>query len=146
MALLSLDEAQTWVITRCTRLAATDVALHDALGRVLAEDVISTEQVPPFVNTAMDGFAVRAADVVGVPCELAVVATLAAGAAPSTGVGPGQAIRIMTGAAMPDGADSIVPIENTDPSGTTATQVRVLHIAAFGDAVTESTMNGIEVT
>lgn len=135
MALLSLDEAQTWVITRCTRLAATDVALHDALGRVLAEDVISTEQVPPFANTAMDGFAVRAADVVGVPCDLAVVATLAAGAAPSTGVGPGQAIRIMTGAAMPDGADSIVPIENTDPSGTTATQVRVLHTAAFGDAV-----------
>ena len=135
MALLSLDEAQSWVITRCSRLAPANVLLRDALGRVLAEDVVSSERVPPFANTAMDGFAVRAADVATVPCDLVVVGTLAAGAEPSTAVGPGEAIRIMTGAAMPDGADSIVPIENTDPSAGNVDRVRILKAAAHGDAV-----------
>ena len=135
MALLNLVDVQNWVTGLCPPLGATDLALHDALGCVLAEDVVSSEAVPPFANTAMDGFAVRAADVAAVPCDLVVVGTLAAGGLPDIAVGPGQALRIMTGAAMPDGADSIVPVENVDPAATNDTVVRVLQTARLGDAV-----------
>ena len=138
MALVGLEEAQRWVVSHCERLAPVRLDLRAALGCVLAEDVVSTEAVPPFANTAMDGFAVRAADVQVVPVTLAVKATLAAGARP-TGqhhVGPGEAVRIMTGAAMPSGADAIVPIENVDRTdGPTASTVTVLQTARPGDAV-----------
>jgi molybdopterin molybdotransferase len=137
MALLSLEEARAFVTTHCPPLPATDVALSDALGCVLAEDVISTEAVPPFANTAMDGFAVRSADVANVPCDLTVIGTLAAGAEPTSAhrVGAGESVRIMTGAAMPDGADAIVPVENIDRSCTTETSVRILVPAESGAAV-----------
>src|SRR5205085_5774935 len=92
-------------------------AVDEALGLVLARDVVSPEAVPPFPNTAMDGFAVRAADTSAAPATLKVVATLAAGAAPTTPVGPGEAIRIMTGAPMPDGADAVVMVERTRVDG-----------------------------
>lgn len=134
MAATSLPDAQNFVTSNCPPLDAVNIALRDALGCVLAEDVVSTEEVPPFANTAMDGFAVRAADIGSVPCELQVIATLAAGGEPTTPVGPGQAIRIMTGAAMPSGADSIVPVENVDPQVAPDT-VRVLIKPAVGDAV-----------
>ncbi len=137
MALLSIEEALAFVTTHCPPLPATDVLLRDALGCVLADDVVSPEPVPPFPNTAMDGFAVRAADVATVPCDLVVVATLAAGAEPTSAhhVGDGQAVRIMTGAAMPSGADAIVPVENIDRSVTTETSVRVLVTAEVGASV-----------
>ena len=90
----------------------------DALGLVLAADVVATEPVPPFANTAMDGYAVRAADTDGAadgaPVRLRVVGELAGRHAPTIAVGPGEAIRIMTGAPMPDGADAIVMVERTD--------------------------------
>jgi molybdenum cofactor synthesis domain-containing protein len=81
--------------------------------------VVSAETVPPFDNTAMDGFAVRSADTVGAPRRLKIVGELAAGAAPSTAVEQGEAIRIMTGAPMPPGADAVVMVERTavDPGG-----------------------------
>jgi molybdenum cofactor synthesis domain-containing protein len=86
----------------------------DAAGLVLAEPVVSTETVPPFPNTAVDGYAVRAVDVVSVPVVVEVVGEIAAGAAPDRAVGPAQAIRIMTGAPMPPGADAVVMVEDSE--------------------------------
>ena len=96
------------------------MALADALGRVLAERVVAGEDVPPFANTAMDGYAVRAADTAGAPVQLDVVGTLAAGSAPDVEVGPGQAVRIMTGAPIPAGADAVVMVERTSVRRPTA--------------------------
>ncbi len=95
------------------------MALADALGTVLAQAIRANEAVPPFDNSAMDGFAVRSADTAGAsadrPVPLRVVATLAAGAAADRSVEPGEAVRIMTGAPMPPGADAIVMVEHTKP-------------------------------
>jgi molybdenum cofactor synthesis domain-containing protein len=86
-------------------------------GRVLAQDVVAPENVPPFANSAVDGYAVRTADTQTVPTELVVVDTVAAGAEPKIAVGAGQAIRIMTGAPMPQGADAVVMVEDTQRVG-----------------------------
>lgn len=134
MTLVGLDEARRVVLDACPRREATLVPLGDALGRVTAEGVRATEAVPPFPNTAMDGFAVRAADTEGAPVRLEVVATLAAGASPDTAVGPGQAVRIMTGAPMPPGADAVVMVEATRTLDGGAT-VLVSSEAAEGDHV-----------
>ena len=86
---------------------------------MLADTVVADGNVPPFANSAMDGFAVRAADVASAdersPIRLRVVGTIAAGAAPDVPVGPGEAVRIMTGAPMPPGADAIVVVERSTP-------------------------------
>ncbi|HZU72881.1 MAG TPA: gephyrin-like molybdotransferase Glp [Acidimicrobiales bacterium] len=113
MSLVPLDEARRHVLSRCAPLAPVRVAVADALGLVTAEAVGAAEDVPPFDNTAMDGYAVRAADTAGAPVRLSVLGTLAAGAAPGQGVGPGQAVRIMTGAPIPAGADAVVMVELT---------------------------------
>lgn len=84
---------------------------------VLAAPVRSSEDVPPFDNSAVDGYAVRAADVASVPVDLEVVGEIAAGAAPEGEVGPGQTIRIMTGAPMPPGADAVVMVEDSERIG-----------------------------
>ncbi len=110
----SLEDAQSFVLGQCPPAAPTTVSRMDATGLVLAEAVVSDEQVPPFANTAVDGFAVRAADVAAVPVELVLVGEIAAGAAPDRPVGPGEAIRIMTGAPMPDGADAVVMVEYSE--------------------------------
>ena len=100
--MIDLEDAQRFVLQACPPMAAVVVELEAAIGRVLAEDVESSEDVPPFANSAVDGYAVRAADLADVPAELSVVGELAAGAAPFDGVlGPGQAVRIMTGAPIP---------------------------------------------
>jgi molybdopterin molybdotransferase len=139
MALLSIDEARDWVVSHCPPRPVVDVALRDALGCVLAESVRSTEPVPPFANTAMDGYAVRAADTVGAsaqnPVRLRVVGTIAAGAEPLATVGPGEAVRIMTGAAMAVGADAVVPVENIARVSAEADEVDVLSAAALGDCI-----------
>lgn len=96
------------------RREPVDTLVGEALGLVLAEEVQASEAVPPFANTAMDGFAVRAADTAGAPVELEIVETIAAGHAPEVAVGPGQASRIFTGAPMPDGADAVVMVEKTE--------------------------------
>ena len=111
--MIPLDEARQYVLDRVARLGSARVPLADAAGLVLAADVVAAEQVPPFANTAMDGFAVRAADVASVPVTLEVVGTVAAGSTLDGAVGPGQAARIMTGAPMPDGADAVVMVEKT---------------------------------
>ncbi len=108
--------------------------LADALGRVLAERVVAGEDVPPFANTAMDGYAVRAADTAGAPLQLDVVGTLAAGSAPDVEVGPGQAVRIMTGAPMPTGADAVVMVERTTAADGDAS-VTIEVAASVGDHI-----------
>jgi molybdenum cofactor synthesis domain-containing protein len=110
---LTLDEARQHVLDRVSRLGPVDVALNDAAGLVLAADVVAAELVPPFANTAMDGFAVQFADTVGAPVTLEVIGTIAAGSTLDGEVGPGQAARIMTGAPMPPGADAVVMVERT---------------------------------
>ena len=116
--MISVEEARDRILAFFSRLEAVDVPLLDALGQVVAEDIVAPFDIPPADNTAMDGYAVHAADTDGAaeddPRELRVVANLAAGYVMETPVGPGEAVRIMTGAPMPPGADAIVPFEETD--------------------------------
>jgi molybdopterin molybdotransferase len=139
--MISLEEARAYVLSGCRIADPTDVALRDALGLVLAHTVVAAEAIPPFPNTAMDGFAVRSNDTAGAPTTLRVVGTLAAGAAPDRAVGEGEAIRIMTGAPMPPGADAVVMVELTElaPDGATVVvQQAVLagnHVRAAGEDV-----------
>jgi molybdenum cofactor synthesis domain-containing protein len=118
-------------------LPARRLVTAEALGLVLAADVVAGEPIPPFANTAMDGYAVRADDTAGAsetaPVTLAVVGELPAGRAPTIAVGPGEAIRIMTGAPIPDGADAIVMVEHTERAG--AAGVRIMRPAQKGDHV-----------
>jgi molybdopterin molybdotransferase len=113
--MIPLEEARAFVLSGCAPLVPAHAPVVGALGCVLAESVVAAEAVPPFANTAMDGYAVRAADTVGAPVRLAVVETLAAGHATERVVQPGEAIRIMTGAPMPAGSDAVVMVERTTP-------------------------------
>ena len=124
---LSVDEALQRILARIAPLDATVVPLLNALGAVLAEDAVADRDVPPFRNSAMDGYAVRSADVAAVPdsgTRLRVIGSVAAGAMPEGTVGAGEAMRIMTGAPIPDGADTIVRVEDTDNGTGTVTITR----------------------
>jgi len=116
--LISVDDALQRILTHMTVLPAEDVPIADALGRVLAEDVVAPEDVPPFPNSSMDGYALRAADIASAspahPVQLTVVMDIPAGVTPVRGIGPMQAARIMTGAPIPEGADAVIPVEQTD--------------------------------
>jgi molybdopterin molybdotransferase len=105
------------VLESCPPREPVTVDRAQAAGLVLAAPIVSTEEVPPFANSAVDGYAVRAADVAEVPVELGVVAEVAAGAAPDRPVGAGETIRIMTGAPMPAGADAVVMVEDSEMVG-----------------------------
>lgn len=111
---VSIAEARELVLAQSPVLATVMVALADAVGCVLAEAVVAGEDVPPFANSAVDGYAVIAADLAAGSARLPVVGEVAAGAAATRRLGPGEAIRIMTGAPMPDGADAVVMVENTE--------------------------------
>ena len=119
--MIGYEEARARVVGDCHPLDPVSVPLDGALGRVLAERVVAAEDVPPFANTAMDGYAVRSADIAGAapgtPCRLRVIGTLPAGVAATTAVGHGEALRIMTGAPFPDGADAIAIVEVTEAQG-----------------------------
>jgi molybdenum cofactor synthesis domain-containing protein len=131
--MIPLAEARATVLAGCpVPVDSVRLPLNEALGCVLANRVVSGEAVPPFANTAMDGFAVQAASVSQVPARLKVVGTLAAGVAPTVAVGPGEALRIMTGAPVPPGADAIVPVEVTRPAGA-GEEVDILETARVGD-------------
>jgi len=111
---MSADDALARILSGVPALPAVSVPLLDALGLVLAEDVSADRDVPPFRNSAMDGYAVRADDVARAPAQLRVVGEIAAGGFPDRAIGRGEAMRIMTGAPMPDGADTVVRVEDTD--------------------------------
>ena len=116
--LLTIDEARALVLGAVTPLDAEELAIGAALGRVLAEDVTAAHDVPSFANSAMDGFAVRSGPA---GRELAIVGESRAGTPADMPVGDGEAVRISTGAAMPDGADAILAVEDADDGGTTVT-------------------------
>jgi molybdopterin molybdotransferase len=115
--MLTPREAQRTILEALHPRSGREVALAEALGRVLAEDVVSTEAIPPFVNSAMDGYAVVGADLLSVPATLQVVGDRAAGSVGSEVVTAGTALRIMTGATLPAGADTVVPVEWTGRDG-----------------------------
>lgn len=115
---LTVNEALQLVLDGVDVLSSETVPLLDALDRVLAQSVVAQDSLPPFANSSMDGYAVRAADVQGAnrekPITLRVVGEVAAGAVPVTTLGEeGQTVRIMTGAPLPDGADAVIPVEET---------------------------------
>jgi len=130
---ISLEDARRGVLEGVAPLPPRDVACQYSAGLVVARDVVATENVPPFANTAVDGYAVRAADISGAPCTLRVIGTLAAGDATEWTVGEGEALRIMTGAVMPAGADSVVMVEDTENIG--GDSVKVCKSVAAGSAV-----------
>jgi molybdopterin molybdotransferase len=117
MALLSVADALARVLDGVQPLPREDAALTDADGRVLAADVAALRTQPPADLSAMDGYAVRAADVAKVPVTLKLVGEVAAGHPFEGEVGPGQAARIFTGGMVPPGADTIVIQENTAREG-----------------------------
>ncbi len=117
--LTSLEDAQKTVFEAAQPLGIEKVGLIEALGRVLAEDIIAPRDNPPWDNSAMDGFAVRWEDIkqehaIGKPVELKIIEEVPAGKVATKSVGRGQAIRIMTGAPLPKGADSVVKVEETE--------------------------------
>ncbi|MGH9274700.1 MAG: molybdopterin molybdotransferase MoeA [Acidimicrobiales bacterium] len=132
--LVPLEEAQAYVLARVAALPAAAASVADARGLVLAADVTATEAVPPFANTAMDGYAVIAADTADAPVRLPVVAEVAAGHPAPRALAPGEAMRIFTGAPVPEGADAIVMVERTERLDGGAT-VSVSVPAAIGDHI-----------
>ncbi len=114
--MIPLEEARQFVLSLGAPLGPMGVAVADAVGLVLAEPVVAHELVPPFDNTSMDGFAVRSVDAAE-GARLRVVGTVAAGSVFDGEVGAGEAVRIMTGAPMPAGADAVVMVERTQVDG-----------------------------
>lgn len=121
--MISVEEARAYILKHFKPLEPESVPLLEALDRVLAADIVAPLNIPPFDNSAMDGYAVRAEDVAGAtrerPVRLRVIADLAAGYMPSVTVEPGTAVRIMTGAVVPPGADTVVRFEETSEAVTT---------------------------
>ena len=133
LEMISLDDARRRVLEAVVALRPSDIDCEESAGLVLATDVVAGEDVPPFANTAVDGYAVRAADVTKTPVELRVIGTLAAGDGSAREVGVGEALRIMTGAVMPSGADAVVMVEDT--TMISENRVRISKSVAPGSAV-----------
>jgi molybdopterin molybdotransferase len=116
--MLTVDQASQIILDALRPLSTEIISFADALGRVLGEDVVADAPVPPFVQSAMDGFALRSADTLQAtpdrPILLQVLGTLGAGHQASWMLSPGTAVRIMTGAPIPDGADAVVKREDTE--------------------------------
>lgn len=127
--MLPVEEAQKRVLDEIVLAGTEQVAFTEALGRVLREDIRAPEDVPAADNTAMDGYAVRAGDIAKAPVTLKVIEDLPAGAVATKTVERGTAIRIMTGALMPAGADVVAHVEITDGG---SDEVRVLHSLKSG--------------
>ena len=117
--MIAVDEAKRRLLTLIEKLGAEQVAVSEAAGRVLAEDVVARRTQPPFPASAMDGYAARSTDLKAVPATLKVVGSVPAGQAYGKTLKPGEAVRIFTGAPVPDGADCIVIQEDTQRDGDT---------------------------
>ena len=140
--MLSVEEARASVLDRIHRLEPEPVDVLDSLGCVLAQDVVSDIDVSPFDNSAMDGYAVRAADTAGAdadnPVVVRVIDHIAAGRVSNVCLEAGEAARIMTGAPVPAGADAIVMVEHTESlenAGSTGGTVAIRRAAATGDHI-----------
>lgn len=147
--MVSIEEARELVLAHCETLPSEDVALSDALGRVVAEPIVAQMDIPPFANSAMDGFAVLAADTVAAreesPVSLEIIGVVRAGEPGTYMVRSGHAIKIMTGAPLPEGADAVVEVEATSEE---EGRVRVLRPVEAGRNVRpagEDSVRGDEV-
>jgi molybdopterin molybdotransferase len=131
--MIPLDEAQRFVLGQLVPLPPAALPIATALGCVVSEDVAATEPVPPFANSSMDGYAVRAQDTGDAPVSLQVIGSIMAGHVFDGTVGPGQAVRIMTGAPLPSGVDAVCMVEETetDPDGGRVTVLRRLQPGDF---------------
>ncbi|MBV9552536.1 MAG: molybdopterin molybdotransferase MoeA [Alphaproteobacteria bacterium] len=130
--MISVEEALAKLLAPLEPLPVEQISIAEAVGRVLAEDIAARRTQPPFAVSAMDGYAVRAADVATVPATLKIVAEIPAGAGFGGRLGQGEAARIFTGAPLPDGADTIVIQEDAERDGDT---VRVSEGAKLGTYV-----------
>src|SRR5512134_118587 len=114
MSLLSVDQARERILSQFQPVTTEILPLAACSHRVLAQDILATNDLPPFDNSSMDGFAVRAEDIADAtndsPRSLRVVADIPAGSHPTISLGPREAARIMTGAPIPDGADTVIPV------------------------------------
>ena len=118
MSLLSVVQARERILSHFQPVTTETLPLAECFKRVLAQDIVAAIDLPPFDNSSMDGFAIRAADVTGAiadsPRSLRVVADIPAGSQPTISLAPGEAARIMTGAPVPTGADAVIPVEDTN--------------------------------
>jgi molybdopterin molybdotransferase len=132
--MISVSAALEIVLANSPELAGELVSLPDATGRILAEDIVADTDLPPFDRAQMDGYAVRAADVANTPAQLKIVGESAAGAGWHQEMKPGEAVRIMTGAPVPTGADAVQQVELTrEPNG--AGIVEILEAVEFGRSI-----------
>lgn len=131
MSLISVEEALARILQDASTLGGEQVPLAAALGRVLAEDVAATRTQPPFAASAMDGYAVHGADVARAPIALNVIGAVQAGSVFAGTLGIGEAVRIFTGAPLPDGADTIVIQENTTADGDSVTITQAARTGAY---------------
>ncbi len=133
--LLSVQQAQARILDLLTPIGIERVTIEAAAGRILAEDITAPQDMPFFDNSSMDGFAVRAADVLyatpDAPVSLEIVADIPAGRPSSIALRPGQAARIMTGAPLPDGADAVVPVEDTDFEPASTERLTATHVSVY---------------
>ena len=134
LPILGVDEALQAVLGAVAPLPPEEITLEDSPGRVLAETIFSSMDSPPFDRTAMDGYALRAGDAASIPVELDVVETIAAGSDPREKIGPAQAAKIMTGAAIPAGADAVVMVERTEALAG-GRKVRILEAPELGQHI-----------
>lgn len=132
-AMVSVTEARDIILSKLPERKVRQIPLHDALGHVLAIDIPSDIDMPPFDRSAMDGYALRAEDATSVPAVLRVVGSIAAGQMPDRLVGSGEAVKIMTGAPLPPGANAVQMVERT--RSPRAGEVEILDPVAAGDNV-----------
>ena len=123
--MLSVEEALEQILSRVHALPTERVEVTSALGRVLAEPIVSTRQIPPWPNSSMDGYALRAADTQTGGVVLEVVGKIVAGALPSRRLATGEAMRIFTGAPLPEGADAVIPQEDVGDASPSTGKITV---------------------
>src|SRR5579875_637866 len=136
--MISVEEALERILAEIKSLPMTTVPLSESLGLVLAEDVVAQEDMPPFANSAMDGFALLSQDSRqqgDQPPRLRVTGEVAAGYVADHPVEPGTAMRIMTGAPVPPGADSVIQVELTRSDGPDSEWVEILQEVAPGNNI-----------
>ncbi|MEG3586967.1 MAG: gephyrin-like molybdotransferase Glp [Actinomycetota bacterium] len=139
--MIPLEEAQNYVLETVQRLGTERIGLLKARDRVASEPITSSESIPPFDNTAVDGYAVIAADTQGAsnnsPATLTVLESIAAGTAPEKSIKEGECSKIMTGAPIPDGANAVVMVEWSEP-GTSENHVNITKAVSAGDHIRKS--------
>src|SRR5262249_16629433 len=134
-SLLSVDDALERILRLANALPSEATSVDEAVGRATSADTAAARTVPPWDNSAMDGYAVRSKDVAAAPVRLRIVETIFAGQRPGRAIGAGECSRIMTRGPLPDGADAGVMQERTRSAGGEAAEVEVLEPVSAGNFV-----------